>query len=90
MQYQDVEARVISTIEQAVRNLNRPDLFREPLVAFSDAHDNRYEQLTEIIGPWAKTPVEFLPSAQTVISYFVPFTREIAQGPHKSPQVSAR
>ena len=85
-----LEADVIAVIEQAVRDLNRTDLFRSPLVAFSDARDERYAQLANIIGPWVKTPTEFLPSARTVISYFVPFTREVAQGPITAPHASAR
>jgi len=85
-----IEARIIETIEQAVHELDQPDLFRSPLVAFSDAHDERYEQLKEIVGGWVKTPTEFLPSAQTVISYFVPFTHEVAQSPQTAPDVSVR
>ena len=76
-----IEAQITQIITEGVEKLGRPDLFRAPLVAFSDAHDERYESLKEVIGDWVRTPVEFLPSAKSVVSYFVPFTHEIAETP---------
>jgi len=84
-----IEAQITQIITEGVEKLGRPDLFRAPLVAFSDAHDERYESLKEVIGDWVRTPVEFLPSAKSVVSYFVPYTREIARTPNQDSQVSA-
>lgn len=83
-----LEQSVAKLIEEATVELGRPDWFRMPLVAFSDAHDERYEELKIIVGDWVKTPTDFLPSAQTVISYFVPFTHELAATPRLSESVS--
>ena len=79
---------VTELIEEAVVQLGRPDLFRMPLVAFSDAYDARYEDLKTIVGDWVKTPTDFLPSARTVISYFVPFVREVVSAPRLSEGAS--
>ena len=83
-----IEKDITRIIEDAVRELGRTDLFREPLVAFSSADDPRYEDLKQIVGDWVRTPVEFLESAQTVVSYFVPFTREVAAAPKREEGAS--
>lgn len=77
----EIEKGVIEIIEQSVEQLDRPALYRKPLVAFSSAHDPRYEQLKDIVGPWMRTPAEFLANAESVISYFVPFTRNVDADP---------
>jgi epoxyqueuosine reductase QueG len=47
--------------------------WKAPLVAYADAHDPIFAQLKEIIRPTHATPGELLASAQTVITYFLPF-----------------
>jgi epoxyqueuosine reductase len=76
-----MERQIERIIVDKVYDLGRPDLFREPLISFSSASDERYWDLKTIIGEWHKTPSEFLPDAQSVISYFVPFTRSVAEQP---------
>lgn len=76
-----LEMEIQKIIENMVENIHRPDLFRMPLVAFSNANDERYLELKELIGDWHNTPKELLPEAQSVISYFVPFTREVVMEP---------
>ena len=83
-----IEREITNLVEDAVRELDRTDLYRDPLVAFSSADDPRYEDLKQIVGDWVRTPKEFLESAQTVVSYFVPFTREVAAAPRHNPQES--
>ncbi len=79
-----LDMRLRELIADAVRRLDRPDLFRAPLVAVSAADDPRYAQLKTIIGPWHLEPRELLPDAERVISYFVPFTRNVVQDPRRS------
>lgn len=62
----------------------RPELagmqiYEAPLVGFGSAADPLFEEYKkpEINGPWAMTPEEWLPGAQTVISLFFPFTDEV-------------
>lgn len=77
----NLEMDIKKIVEDMVEKLNRPDLFRAPLVAFSDANDVRYLELKELIGDWHNTPKELLPEAQSVISYFVPFTKQVVMEP---------
>jgi len=50
----------------------------EPLVAFADADDPLFEKLKAVINTSHNTPTELLRDAKTVISYFIPFKKEIA------------
>lgn len=76
-----IEQGIVDIIERSVEELGRPDLYRKPLVAFSSARDERYRRLKDVIGDWVRTPIEFLPTAETVISYFVPYTRGVDAAP---------
>jgi len=80
-----LELEIQKIIEAKFAELNRPDLIRTPIVAFSSAHDPKFAALKEIIGPWHQLPTDFLPEAESVISYFIPFTREVALGPKNEP-----
>lgn len=78
-----MEKLITEIIINAVEELKRPDLFRKPIVAFSDADDPRYEELKTLIGDWHCNPEEILPGAKSVISYFVPFAKGVAGEPRQ-------
>ena len=84
----ELETEIEGIIAQQLTALNRPDLFRQPLVAFSSADDARYASLKKIIGEWHQSPTEILPGAASVISYFVPFTQAVAKDPNNAELVS--
>ena len=77
----NIEHEIEQIIIREMAALNRSDLFRTPLVAFSSAHDKRYAELKEIVGEWHLRPDELLPEAKSVISYFVPFTKTVVSEP---------
>lgn len=76
-----MEREIADIIHRSLAALNRQDLYRSPIVSFSDAEDIRYAELKTLIGPWHKSPGELLPGAKSVISYFVPFTRQVVAQP---------
>lgn len=84
-----IEKRIEEIINEQMEILNRKDLYRKPLVAFSSAKDARYEDLKNIIGAWHQTPTEILPDAKSVITYFIPFTEEVAMAPKKTKAPSS-
>lgn len=61
-------------------------LFESPLVGFASAADPLFESCRDpkVIGPWHKTPDEWLPGAKTVVSLFFPFTEEVKAGQRKA------
>jgi len=76
-----MEKEIEDVINRTVQSLNRPDLFRTPIVSFSVADDARYAGLKMLIGEWHLSPHELLHSAKSVISYFVPFAKEVVLEP---------
>lgn len=80
------EAAVTEIICSKLRELDRPDLFRMPLIAFSAAADERYAQLKTLVGSWHLHPTDLLPQAKSVISYFIPFTKEVVCAPKQAKQ----
>lgn len=69
---------VTNIILKEVENLNRSEIVRPPLVAISNPNDPRYNELKGILGDIYKPPFELLPEAKSIISYFIPFTKELA------------
>jgi len=76
-----IEKEIEKVIISTVQSLNRPDLFRAPIVSFSSADDEKYLELKQLVGDWHLLPGELLPDAKSVISYFVPFTKEVVYEP---------
>lgn len=69
---------------------NDPDhLLEAPLVGFSAASDPRYGELKTIIGPWHQLPQDYLPTAQSVISFFVPFSDRVTDAARQSTNVAS-
>lgn len=63
-------------------NLSGMKIYEEPLVGFACADDELF--ITEfkkegIIHPQYLTPLEWLPGSKTVISFFLPYTKEIKE-----------
>lgn len=57
-------------------------LFEFPLIGFGSAEDVLFSEFQKkgIIGPWHMSPIQWLPSAKTVLSLFFPFTEEVKKG----------
>lgn len=77
----NMERDIEQLIVKEIKALKRSDLFREPIVGFSSAKDDRYEELKKIIGEWHLNPTELLSEAESVVSYFVPFTKNVVSEP---------
>ena len=60
-------------------------MYDEPIFAVADAHDPLFAKMKEpgIIGPHYLTPEEWLPGAQSVISFFLPFTEAVRNSNRK-------
>lgn len=54
-------------------------IFDPPLMGVADAGDPLFEKMKEasVIGPHAMAPIEWLPQAKSVISFFLPFSKEV-------------
>lgn len=72
----DLSAQIQAVIKAEVKNCRDSFRFREPIIGFARADDPLYEQLDDIIGTKQLHPKEILPSAQSVVVYFIPFSLE--------------
>ncbi len=84
MEEKDIRQAIEELIKTKVKDIGRPDLFREPMVGFVSAKDPSVVNVKEIVGPWHDSPEDQLPGAKTIIAYTVPFTREVALDPGTS------
>ncbi|MDR1308946.1 MAG: epoxyqueuosine reductase [Deltaproteobacteria bacterium] len=62
--------------DKAARSGGR-EYSRPPLVGFSDAGDPMYDEVVRIVGPPNRHPREIMPSARGIVSFFVPFRKEV-------------
>ena len=52
-------------------------IFQSPLIGVASAKDPLFLKLKEAVAPHHISPEEWLPSAQSIISFFLPFTEAI-------------
>ena len=64
-----------------VPDLGSMRIFDAPLICVASSADPLFVKLKEpeVIGPHHMTPVEWLPGAQAVISYFLPFSQRVRE-----------
>lgn len=79
MEKNDEEARmaVVARIAEYAAAHGDSALVLPPLVGFSKAADPRYRELKKIVGAWHLLPDDIVAGANTVISFFLPFTKEV-------------
>ncbi len=70
---------VCNSPENVITELRMLRLYDPPLVGIAAADDPCWEQLREpaVVGPRHRLPSDWLPGAQSVISYFLPFTEAV-------------
>ena len=66
-----------STIQEKVAKAATITHFRQPLIGFASVGDPRFTQLQEMIHPSHKLPEDLLPSARSVVSFFLPFDERV-------------
>lgn len=62
--------------------------YREPLVGFVAASDPGFQKLKEVVTPHHLLPQDILPQAQTVVAFFLPFTKETVSANRRTAAVA--
>lgn len=72
---------VLSSPQNIVSELGRMPIWDQPLIGVASAHDALWEKLREpdAVGKQHLLPQEWLAGAESVISYFLPYTQRIRQ-----------
>lgn len=79
-----MERQLRAYVEQQVACWPQGEYFRAPLVSFSAAADPLYDELKNIVGPHHLHPRDLLAGVETVVVFFVPFSRAVVQENRKA------
>ncbi|SFM48377.1 epoxyqueuosine reductase [Thermodesulforhabdus norvegica] len=74
-----IKDRVLGSIEAWLLERGYSSLWREPLVGAVDARDARLLELKKAVAPDHALPPDLLPSARSVVVYFLPFVEDVAK-----------
>ena len=76
---EDIANFTKNSSQNFVDELNMLQIWDQPLIGLAGASDPLWEKMKEpqVVGPGHLTPKEWLPTAKSVISYFLPFTDRI-------------
>ncbi|KPU44798.1 hypothetical protein OXPF_18840 [Oxobacter pfennigii] len=87
-----IKKRIKNLISQFVKEYpdknNTETMWQEPLTAFADAKDELFYELKQYVSPTHALPVDLLPGAETVVTYFIPFDKTIAKSNIEGPEAS--
>ncbi len=86
----DLETFIVAFVWREVAEAGTNTRYRQPLVGFANAVDPRFLQLREIAEPTHLLPGDLLPTARSVISFFLPFAEEIVEANRTEPRQVAR
>jgi len=86
----DLEELIAAVVRDEVSCAATETRYREPLVGFAAAADERFHMLREVVEPTHLLPVDLLPAAGSVISFFVPFGEAIVKANRKRGSEVAR
>lgn len=74
-----LESFIAALVQREVDRADTETRYRPPLVGFADAADPRFLQLREVAEPTHLLPGDLLPAARSVVSFFLPFAKEIVK-----------
>lgn len=72
-----IETLVTDYVKNYREENKLPEIWRTPLVGYADAYDPYIQKLPEIVTKAHKLPQDFMDNPRVVISYFIPFTKEL-------------
>ena len=62
--------------------------YREPIIAFADVEDLEFESIKSMTHENHMLPKEWMPKGKTVVSFFIPFAKELMQTNKKDEYVA--
>lgn len=76
---------IVKSIDNFIKSYRHVDIINwgKPLVAYARAGDPLFATLKDVASPTHVLPQDFLPEAETVITYFVPFSEIIVESNKK-------
>jgi epoxyqueuosine reductase QueG len=84
----EVEEFIKNYVKDYGRNNGIVTKWEEPLIAFADSTDELFNKLKDVANVNHALPSDLLADAKTVISYFIPFSREVVLSNYKGVNAS--
>ena len=81
---------ITQIVKRVVADADTVTRYREPLVAFADAHDPRFAHIRQVADPRHRMPHDLLPGARSVIAFFVPFHPAVVWANAVHPEIVAK
>ena len=75
-----VRSWISGFIDGYCRRTGMEPIWGEPLVGLADADSPLFRELDSVAHRGHRVPQDYLPGAVTVVSYFLPFVRSVAEG----------
>jgi len=75
----ELKNKIENIIKEATVNPGTETRYREPLIGYASASDPIFDEMKKIIGPHHLHPKEIFPEAKTVVSFFLPFEKELVR-----------
>ena len=83
-------AEIAQAIRDGVSKAGTGTGYREPLVGFARAGDERFRSLRPAVSPLHLMPGDLVPGARTVVSFFLPFARWVVEANAREREAVAR
>jgi epoxyqueuosine reductase len=81
---------IAEVVRQSVADATGATVYREPLVGFASAFDPHFGEVPGAFGETALLPQDILPSARSVVSFFLPFGEAVVEANSRSKTDVAR
>ncbi|WP_410507979.1 epoxyqueuosine reductase [Methanosarcina hadiensis] len=75
----EIKDKIEHVIKEAAANPGTETRYREPLIGYASASDPIFDEMKKIIGPHHLHPKEIFHEAKTVVSFFLPFEKELVK-----------
>jgi len=85
---QNLAEKVEEIINRQIKAAGTTTQYRKPLIGFASAHDPLFDQMKEIVGPHHLHPTDLLSNAETVISFFIPFSESVINANRNSSEIA--
>lgn len=83
----DIKELIIVGIKELVGDAPI-SIYREPIVGFADAGDPEFGAIRDITHAKHLLPKEWMPQGKTIVSFFIPFTKELMEENRRNQYVA--
>lgn len=74
-----INLKLQKLIEEYYKSNGAENLWKEPVIKYGDVNSPLFDKIKELVDPRHYHPLDYLPDATVVLSYFLPFRSEIEE-----------